>query len=156
MNPKLIAYDFDGVMTDNKVFIDQKGFESVKVNRADGLAISKIKKCGIKQIIISTEKNLVVSHRAKKLDIECFQNITNKKKALIKYCNIEKIKLEDVIFIGNDINDKEVMEVVGNSFCPNDSHPEIKKISTSVLSLNGGDGVIREFYDLLKKRKKGM
>ena len=71
-NIKLLVYDFDGVMTDNKVYIDQNGNEFVQVNRADGLAISEIKKLLIDQIIISTEKNSVVLLRAKKLGIKCF------------------------------------------------------------------------------------
>jgi len=78
-NIKLIAYDFDGVMTDNKVYVDQNGKETVQVNRADGMGVSEIKKLGIEQIIISTEKNPVVSARAKKLDIYCLQEIENKK-----------------------------------------------------------------------------
>ena len=72
---KLIVYDFDGVMTDNKVYIDQDGKETVKVNRGDGLGISEIKKLGIEQIIISTEKNLVVMKRAEKLGISCMKGI---------------------------------------------------------------------------------
>ena len=83
---QLIVYDFDGVMTDNRVYVDQDGREMVRVNRADGLGISGIKKIGIQQIIISTEKNPVVSTRAKKLGIPCLQGIDNKKKALIDYC----------------------------------------------------------------------
>lgn len=77
---KLIVYDFDGVMTDNKVYIDQNGMESVQVNRGDGLGVSEIKKLGIKQIILSTEKNLVVAARAKKLKIDCLHGVNNKKK----------------------------------------------------------------------------
>ncbi len=67
-NIKLIVYDFDGVMTNNKVYVDQNGNETVQVNRADGLGISEIKKLGIEQIIISTETNPVVSARAKKTE----------------------------------------------------------------------------------------
>ena len=76
---KLFVYDFDGVMTNNKVLVDQNGHESVIVSRADGLGVSEIKKLGFDQIIISTEKNPVVSARAKKLDIYCLQEIENKK-----------------------------------------------------------------------------
>ena len=74
---KLLVYDFDGVMTDNKVYVDQDGKEMVQVNRADGLGISMIKKLGIVQIILSTEANPVVSSWASKLDIswrQCFKN----------------------------------------------------------------------------------
>jgi len=83
---KLLVYDFDGVMTNNKVFVDQHGNEMVQVNRADGLAILEIKKQGFKQIIFSTEKNPVVTMRAKKLDIPCIQGIENKNAEIVRYC----------------------------------------------------------------------
>ena len=152
-NIKLVIYDFDGVMTNNKVFIDEKGNEMVVVNRADGLGVSEIKKLGIKQIIISTEKNPVVAARAKKLNINCFQGIDDKKTEVISYCKDNNIDLGDVAYIGNDINDKEAMGMVGNTFCPSDAHPEIKKISNHVFKIGGGNGVIREFLDTLKKNK---
>ena len=148
---KLIVYDFDGVMTDNKVYIDQNGSEMVQVNRADGLGVAEIKKMGIKQIIISTEKNPVVSARANKLDIQCFQGIDNKKDILLKYCQEINIDLSQVAYVGNDINDKDAMEIVGFTLCPADAHETIKEISDHVLKRNGGDGVIRELLDLIKE-----
>jgi YrbI family 3-deoxy-D-manno-octulosonate 8-phosphate phosphatase len=150
-NIDLIVYDFDGVMTNNKVYVDQNSNEMVQVNRADGLGISEIKKLGIEQIIISTETNPVVSTRAKKLGINCLQGIENKKTALIDYCNCHNYSLKNVAYVGNDINDKEVMEVVGITFCPNDAHESIKNISNHILQAKGGDGVIRELLDLINK-----
>ena len=79
---KLLVYDFDGVMTDNKVFVDQHGNEMVQVSRADGLGIAEIRKLGIQQMILSTETHMVVSACAKKLDLFCFQGVENKAKAL--------------------------------------------------------------------------
>jgi len=146
---KLIVYDFDGVMTDNRVYVDQKGNEMVQVNRADGLGVSEIKKLGIEQMIISTEKNTVVSTRAKKLDIKCLQGIDNKKEALKNHCIDNNINLENVVYIGNDINDKEVMGVVGKTYCPSDAHESIKTISDHILMSKGGDGVVRELLDLI-------
>ena len=148
---KLIVYDFDGVMTNNKVYVDQDGKETVQVNRGDGLGISEIKKIGIEQIIISTEKNPVVMKRAEKLGIDCMHGIGNKKVALIDYCENNNFDLQNVAFVGNDINDKEVMEVVGIAFCPNDAHDSIKNISNHILQAKGGDGVIRELLDLINK-----
>ena len=84
---QLIAYDFDGVMTDNTVMVNQDGIESVRVHRGDGWAISQIKKQNISQIIISTEKNPVVSKRAEKLGLPCIQGCDDKKSALTDYCN---------------------------------------------------------------------
>jgi 3-deoxy-D-manno-octulosonate 8-phosphate phosphatase (KDO 8-P phosphatase) len=151
---ELIVYDFDGVMTDNKVYVDQFGKESVQVNRGDGLGVSEIKKIGIRQIIISTEKNAVVSTRAKKLKIECLQGVDNKKTVLTDYCSQSKIKIETVAFVGNDINDKDAMEMVGYSFCPSDAHKSVKEISDHTFQAKGGSGVIRELFEYLTKEDK--
>jgi len=150
---KLIVYDFDGVMTDNKAYIDQDGNEMVQVNRADGLGVAEIKKLGIDQIIISTEKNPVVTARAKKLNIKCLQCIENKKEALQKYCSENNYDLQNVAFVGNDINDKEAMEISGFAFCPGDAHESIKTISDFTLKATGGNGVIREFLDFITNKK---
>ena len=145
----LIVYDFDGVMTDNKVYVNQEGQEMVQVNRGDGLGISLIKKLGIKQIILSTETNPVVSVRAKKLDIDCFQGADDKVMMLKKYCSQYDYNLKKVGYVGNDINDMEAMKIVKHSFCPADAHPDILNITKFILKSNGGEGVIRELYDLI-------
>ena len=148
-NVKLIVYDFDGVMTDNKVIIDQNGVESVEVNRSDGLAISKIKKMGIEQIIISTEKNPVVVQRAKKLKITCLQGIKNKKEALKHYIKQRDINHKEVAFIGNDINDLEIMQYVRLGIAPSNASEEIISIADIITDASSGEGVIREFYNIL-------
>ena len=148
---KLIVYDFDGVMTDNKVYIDQNGNEMVQVSRADGLGVSEIIKLGIQQIIMSTEVNPVVIQRAIKLKIPCLQGLDNKKDALLDYSKKNDIDLKNVAYVGNDINDKDAMEIAGFSFCPADAHETIKKISDHVFKRYGGDGVIRELLDLIKE-----
>ena len=150
---QLIVYDFDGVMTNNKVYVSQNGHETVQVNRADGLGVSEIKKLGIEQIIISTEKNPIVSTRAKKIGIYCLQGIENKKDVLKNYCKKNDIDLKNVAYVGNDINDKEVMKIVGVTFCPFDAHKSILNISDHVLCAKGGDGVIRELLDLIANTK---
>ena len=127
MKLKLIVYDFDGVMTNNKVMIDQHGNEFVTVSRADGLAISEIKKKGISQIILSSEKNSVVKSRADKLNIPCIQGVDNKKEKLIQYTNEKAISLDEVAYVGNDINDIDVMNILDKTFCPFDAHQSIKK-----------------------------
>jgi len=152
-NIELIVYDFDGVMTDNKVYIDQKGNEMVQVNRSDGLAISEIQKLGIKQIIISSERNQVVSKRAKKLKIDCLQGINNKMETLNNYCKDNNYKLNNVGYVGNDINDLDVMKISGYSFCPADAHDSIKAIANHVLCTNGGHGVVRELLDLITNKE---
>jgi len=153
-NLKLFVYDFDGVMTDNKVYVDQDGKEMVQVNRADGLGVSIIKKLGIEQIIISAERNPVVTVRAKKLKIFCINRVDEKKNILLEYCAKNNFSLQDVAYVGNDINDLEVMTVVGYSFCPADAHESIKGIADCVLQKGGGNGVIRELSDIFMEQVK--
>jgi len=143
----LIVYDFDGVMTDNRVLINQTGEESVYVHRGDGLGISMIRKIGIPQLILSTETNPIVKFRAKKLKIPVIHNVEDKKDTLIQYCEKQSVSLEDVIYVGNDVNDIDTMKIVGYAVCPKDAHPQIKKIANHVLNSNGGYGVIRELTD---------
>jgi len=131
-------------MTDNKVFVFQNGMEAVRCCRSDGLGISIIRKLGISQIIISTESNPVVEARAKKVDLPVLYNCKDKLKDLKLYCVQNGFELLNVLFIGNDINDLDVMNAVGISACPADAHPSISKIATIVLKSKGGCGVIRE------------
>ena len=139
-------------MTDNKVYVDQDGKEMVQVNRADGLGVSIITKLGIKQIIISSEKNPVVTVRAKKLKIFCKNGVEDKKNVLLKYCVKNKFSLKNVAYVGNDINDFEVINIVGYSFCPADAHEKIKAIVGRVLKKSGGNGVIRELSEIFQKQ----
>jgi len=125
-NVQLIVYDFDGVLTDNKVILREDGIESVVVNRSDGLAIEEIKGMGIKQIILSQEKNMVVQTRARKLDIPVVQGVYNKEKTLRSYCSKNKIPMTEVAYIGNEINDIGAMRMVGYPVCPWDVCDELK------------------------------
>lgn len=147
MNIKAILYDFDGVMTDNKVLVSEDGKESVLVNRSDGLAISYFKKLEIDQAIISSESNKVVKQRARKLDIEVHQNVQNKydfvKKLLIK----KKLKPSEVFFVGNDLNDLEVINYLPQTFCPEDANKKILDSSATILNKKGGKGVIMALYE---------
>ena len=146
----LIVYDFDGVMTDNKVYLNQDGKEMVQVNRADGLGISMLAELEFEQIILSTERNIVVQKRADKLGIPCIGAVDDKLRELKAYCRNKEIALENVLYIGNDINDIEVMRAVGWPLCPCDAHKSIRDISKFVMTTSGGNGVIRELLDIIK------
>jgi 3-deoxy-D-manno-octulosonate 8-phosphate phosphatase (KDO 8-P phosphatase) len=150
--PELIVYDFDGVMTDNKAILSEEGIESVKVNRGDGLAVRLIKdELNIKQLLLSTEKNPIVKHRAAKLGIEVLHDIKEKSEALINYCKKHAIDITKALYIGNDINDYDAMKLCGLKMCPADSEPEIIEIADLVINKNGGEGVVRELYRLLRE-----
>lgn len=147
---QLIVYDFDGVLTDNKVILREDGLESVVVNRSDGLAIGVIKSMGVKQIIITKEKNKVVEARANKLCIPAIKGVNNKKEILVSFCNENNVQLDNVVYIGNDINDLEAMKCVGYPVCPSDAYAEVKEISTVILCVPGGAGVVRELLNYIE------
>lgn len=153
-NIDLIIYDFDGVFTDNRVLLFEDGREAVFVDRGDGLAVQEIKKIGIKQLIISSEINPVVQVRARKLQIPVIHSVDNKKEVAKDYLTKNKIAKENVIFVGNDINDKEVMEFVGWPIAPANAHDDIKKISKMVLRASGGFGAIRELLDVMRSTRR--
>jgi YrbI family 3-deoxy-D-manno-octulosonate 8-phosphate phosphatase len=145
----LIIYDFDGVMTDNTVIVREDGQESVICNRSDGLAVSLIKEWGIPQAIISTETNKVVAARAAKLGIPVIHGVSNKKETVLAYCCELDINPQEILYIGNDLNDLEVMRTVGYPVCPNDAYKEIQDIARLVLPVGGGCGVIRGLLNYL-------
>lgn len=150
-NIQLVVYDFDGVMTDNRVILREDGLESVVVNRSDGLAVNIIKNMGIPQMILSKEQNKVVETRARKLGIPVLKGIDNKQEALIEYCRNKNIFLSNVIYIGNDINDVDVMRIVGHPICPQDAYPEARAVSKFVIPVNGGNGVVRALLNYIEK-----
>ncbi|MEW6055125.1 MAG: HAD hydrolase family protein [Bdellovibrionota bacterium] len=147
MVTRLIVYDFDGVLTDNRVWVTEDGRESVACNRSDGWWMGQIRKLGIEQIILSTEKNPVVSARARKLNIEAIQGQEDKKAALVALLEKKSLTPSDVCYIGNDMNDAGCMQIVGFSMCPNDSHPEILKLAKKTIPAAGGSGIVRHVYD---------
>lgn len=147
--PDLIVYDFDGVMTDNRVLVLQDGTEAVLVNRADGWGIGQLRQAGFRQIILSTETNSVVSARAKKLGLEVLQGSGDKPRDLTTYCQSHGIVLERVLYVGNDVNDLEAMRLVGYPVAPADAHPEVLALAKHVTRARGGEGVIKELFEKL-------
>ena len=145
----LIVYDFDGVMTDNRVIVFQDGTEAVMVNRADGLGVDRFRCLGIPQLILSTETNPVVKARAVKLRLEVIASCKDKRHALNSYCTENGYDLKKVMYIGNDLNDLEVMKVVGFPIAPADAHPVIGKLAKLITEAKGGEGVIKEVSDYM-------
>jgi 3-deoxy-D-manno-octulosonate 8-phosphate phosphatase (KDO 8-P phosphatase) len=146
---KIVFFDFDGVFTDNKVYISEDGLESVVCSRSDGMGIKRLKSIGIEPYIISTEVNPVVSARAKKLSIDCQQAIDNKEEALKNICLEKNIDLKDTMFVGNDINDISALDIVGIAIAVNDSEEEIFPHVDYVTKRKGGNGAIREVCDAI-------
>ncbi len=148
----LVVFDFDGVFTDNKVYTQQDGTESVVCDRRDSLGINMLKKMDIEMLILSTETNQVVNARAKKMGMGVENSCSDKKAFLADYLTKNSIKKENVIYVGNDLNDFEVMTLIGCPVAPNDAHPKIKDIARIILNTNGGNGAVRELCELIIKK----
>ena len=147
-NIDAFIFDFDGVLTNNLVFVDQDGKESVSCNRSDGLAFDVLRKLKKPSYILSTEKNPIVSARAKKLKIQAIQGVEDKVKELLSLAKTNEYNLNRILYVGNDINDYKAMKLCGYSACPSDSHEKIRSIATFVLQKKGGNGVIRELLEV--------
>jgi 3-deoxy-D-manno-octulosonate 8-phosphate phosphatase (KDO 8-P phosphatase) len=146
---QFMAFDFDGVFTDNLVYTTETGEESVACWRSDGLGLSTVKKIGIPIWVISTEKNPVVTKRCQKLGIDCIQNCDDKLSALIKLLDIHQCNIEATLFVGNDVNDSECLRVVGLPVIVADSHQDIHHLAKYQTEKPGGRGAVREVCDLI-------
>lgn len=144
-------FDFDGVLTNNHVYIDQSGGEWVKCSRSDGLAFDVLRKLKKPTYILSTEKNKVVLARAKKLKIPVIQGVENKANELLILAKRNNFNFERMLYVGNDLNDYRAMKLCGYTICPGDSHEKIKEIATVILKSDGGDGVAREILEYVLK-----
>lgn len=153
MDIECIFYDFDGVMTDNRVLVDQNGIESVFVNRSDGYGIARIKEMGIPQVIVSTEINPVVERRAEKLKLKVIHGVNDKGSIVKEYCCKHGYQLNNVVFMGNDLNDLPAMQIVGFRVAPSDAEREILEIVDWVSEKKGGYGAIRDLYRELSRRR---
>jgi 3-deoxy-D-manno-octulosonate 8-phosphate phosphatase (KDO 8-P phosphatase) len=154
---KLIAFDFDGVFTDNTVYVTQCGVESVRCWRSDGIGLSRLKDFGIQAIIISTEANSVVTTRAKKLKIPCKQGVADKADAILKSCAELGVSPDQTMFIGNDVNDIPAFKAIKFPVAVADAYPEVLPYVLFSTEKSGGFGAVREVCDLICQAKsKGL
>ncbi|MFA5133307.1 MAG: HAD hydrolase family protein [Patescibacteria group bacterium] len=153
---KLLATDFDGVMTDACVYIGEDGKESVRCSRRDGLGVEMLKNAGIEIIVLSKEPNSVVIARCKKLGIACTNNINDSsgKLAILKEIIKEKnIDLSEVAYIGDDLNDRAVLENAGVAITVADGHKKIKSLCDFITKAKGGDHAFREVCEKILEAK---
>lgn len=145
----LLVFDFDGVLTDNRVLVLENGTEAVFCSRADGLAFDALRRHGLPALILSTETNRVVQARAAKLQVDALHGQGDKATALREYCASRNIALANVAFVGNDLNDLPVMRLVGHPVAVADAHPKVIQAARHVLGTAGGQGVAREIVEQL-------
>jgi len=146
---RLVVFDFDGVMTDNRVWVGHDGAELVACNRSDGLGLDALRHLGIDLFVLSTEANTVVAARCRKLGLPFEQNVRNKANRLWGLLRERGIAPSDVVYLGNDINDVDCMGIVGCGVAVADAHPDVRRIADVTLSRAGGHGAVRELCDRL-------
>ncbi len=148
-NVKAVIFDFDGVITNNLVHLDENGTETVVCSRSDGMGIQMLRAVGIQMLILSKERNQVVTLRGKKLEVEVIQGCDNKRERLAEWLAEHHLQPSEAVYMGNDINDFECMEYVGLSVAPADVHPSVETVTMWKMGSKGGYGAVRELADAL-------
>jgi YrbI family 3-deoxy-D-manno-octulosonate 8-phosphate phosphatase len=147
---RLFAFDFDGVFTDNTVYVFQDGTEAVRCWRSDGLGLRKLERL-VSIVILSTEKNPVVLRRAEKLGLVCHHGLDDKLAALERLAIEAGIDLSSVAYMGNDINDAGCLERVGLPIVVQDAHEDVLRLAKLRTRARGGRGAVREVCDLFDR-----
>lgn len=149
---KFVAMDFDGVMTDGFVYVDERGREMVRASRKDGLGINLLQGHGIAVGVISKETNPVVRARCRKLKIPCWQGIRDgegKRAILQRILRVRKLSRTEVCYIGDDVNDLEALRAAGVGITVADGHPLLKQVADYVTKAMGGAHAVREVAELI-------
>jgi YrbI family 3-deoxy-D-manno-octulosonate 8-phosphate phosphatase len=152
---RFAIFDFDGVFTDNRVWVDERGEELLAFSRSDGLGLRRLDEVGVQYLIVSMEQNPIVGARARKLRADCLQGIEDKLAVVRRRAVAAGIPLEQVAYVGNDINDAECLQAVGLPVVPADAWPEVQPLARWVLSRGGGAGCVREFCDAVWEAQRG-
>ena len=151
---KLVLTDVDGVLTDGGRYYSEKGEIMKKFHVRDGMGINILLRNGISTVIVTKENSKIVKKWAKEMNVsKTYSGIKNKEKELEKICKFYKILPDEVAFIGDDVNDIELMKKVGFSVTPSDGILQAKKIANYVCTTSGGNGALREMIDLILKEK---
>lgn len=154
---KLLVLDFDGVLTDNCVYVDSEGREMVRCSKGDAMGLGELrKKTEVKVVILSLDVNPLVLVRAKKMKIPAFNNLGDKLEKLRELITESGHSAEQIAYVGNDVNDRECLEFAGLAIAVADSHPDILDCVDYVTKAHGGNGAVREICDLIIKAKEEL
>jgi 3-deoxy-D-manno-octulosonate 8-phosphate phosphatase (KDO 8-P phosphatase) len=155
--PKLVITDIDGVWTDGGMYYDQTGNEWKKFNTSDSAGVLFLKILNIPLAIITGEDTEIVKRRAEKLNIGyLFMGVKDKVAVAKKLCDDLNIDLKDVAYIGDDLNDIELLKLVGLSAAPANAPKYIQNIVDLNLKQKGGDGAFREFVEEILETQNMM
>jgi YrbI family 3-deoxy-D-manno-octulosonate 8-phosphate phosphatase len=153
-NVRLAVFDFDGVFTDNSVWVNEQGEESVRCCRADGFGLRRLREVGVEAVVLSTEQVAIAAVRSRKLEVDCRHGLSDKLAALREEVERRGVGLEETAYVGNDINDADCMRAVGLSVCPADAWPEVAGLARWTLERRGGEGCVREFCDAVWEARR--
>ncbi|HPS41871.1 MAG TPA: acylneuraminate cytidylyltransferase [Anaerolineaceae bacterium] len=146
----LVVMDFDGVLTDNRVWVDQDGRERVAAYRSDSMGLNVVRRSlPIEFLVLSTETDPVVTARCNKMKIPAIQGVSEKASVLQELLQQKNLAADEVLYIGNDVNDLGCFEIAGYAVAPADAEEEVKRRADLVLTRKGGLGAVRELCDLL-------
>jgi YrbI family 3-deoxy-D-manno-octulosonate 8-phosphate phosphatase len=151
---RLVAFDFDGVFTDNAVYVGQDGTETVRCVRSDGLGLQRLTALGVATIVISTETNPVVGARSRKLAIRCIQGCEDKRVTLECVAGELGVTMQETAFVGNDINDLDCLKAVGLPIVVADAHEDVASHAAYRTKTPGGHGAVREVCDLIAAARR--
>ena len=147
---KAIALDVDGVLTDGAIWWGPNGEEWKRFSFRDIMGVSRARRAGLIIALISGEDSPLVDRFAQKLGIEdVFKGCKNKALAFEEFARCRGLKMSEIAFMGDDVNDIEAMKLAGMSAAPLDAHPAARQQATFVSKYNGGNGAVREFIDQL-------
>lgn len=139
---RLIILDFDGVLTNNTVYVSEHGVESVSCSRSDGPGVKILRSTGLQLLVLSTETNPVVARRCSKLSLECNQGISSKSDFILReIMHTRQYAMSELLYVGNDLNDLTAMKLGMITACPSDSHYLVRRQADIILSRRGGHGV---------------
>jgi YrbI family 3-deoxy-D-manno-octulosonate 8-phosphate phosphatase len=148
--PKLLVLDFDGVLTDNRVWVNESGDETAVFDRGDGMGVRLLREAGVDVLVLSTEENPIVEARCRKLRIPFQQGLVDKQATLRQWVSEHGLDLVDVAYVGNDVNDLGCLQIVGLAVAVQDAHPEVRGQAHITLTRPGGSGAVREICDLIR------
>ncbi len=150
-----LALDFDGVLTDNRVMTFPDGTEAVSSDRSDGMGIEMLRHAGIPMVVLSKEQHSVVAARCRKLGLDHTHGIDDKLTAFRAWIDEHGLDPASVVFVGNDVNDVECLELAGCGVAVADAHPAALAVADVVLTRTGGRGAVRELAELILSHTKG-
>ena len=150
---RFAVFDFDGVVSDNRVWTNDRGDESVACFRGDTMGLRRLDEVGVEYLILTSETNDAVAARARKMRADCIKGIEDKLPVLRAEVERRGVTLRETSYVGNDINDAECLAAVGLPVVPADAWAEVVPLARLVLTRAGGHGCVREFCDAVWQAK---